>query len=75
MTNEESTLYDFCVELLRNQRVSDVTYARAADLFGEQGIVDTVGLLGYYSLLAMMMNTARTPMREGMRPGLERFPV
>ena len=75
MTNEESTLHDFCAELLRNQRVSDVTYGRATDLFGEQGIVDTVGLLGYYSLLAMMMNTARTPMREGMRPGLERFPV
>ena len=30
---------------------------------------------GYYSLLAMVMNTARTPIRDDMTPTLERFPV
>ena len=42
---------------------------------GDQGVIDLVGLLGYYSLLAMVMNTARTPIRDDMTPTLERFPV
>ena len=29
-------------------------------LFGEQGIIDLIGVSGYYSFLAMMMNVART---------------
>ena len=39
-----------------------------------KGIIDTIGIVGYYSLLAMVMNTARTPLREGLSPGLVAFP-
>ena len=73
MDEDEAALYDFCQELLHNRSVSDPTYARGVERFGEQGVIDTVGLLGYYSLLAMVLNTARTPIREGMRETLERF--
>ena len=72
--DDEAALHDFCLELLQNKRVSDPTYARAVALFNEQGVIDLVGILGYYSLLAMIMNTARTPVRTGMTPMLERFP-
>jgi 4-carboxymuconolactone decarboxylase len=41
--------------------VSDATYARALKAFGEQGVVDTIGISGYYTMLAMVLNTARTP--------------
>ena len=74
MADDEAALHDFCLELLRHQCVSDTTYARALALFEERGVIDTVGILGYYSLLAMVMNTARTPLRDGMEPALERFP-
>ena len=74
MADDEAALHDFCLELLRNQGVSDATYARAVDLFEEKGVIDTIGILGYYSLLAMVMNTARTPMREGMESALASFP-
>ena len=74
MADDEAALHDFCLELLRNQCVSDTTYTRAAALFAEQGVIDTVGILGYYSMLAMVMNTARTPLREGTTASLERFP-
>ena len=74
MANDEAALHDFCLELLRHQGVSDATYTRAVDLFEEKGVIDAIGILGYYSLLAMVMNTARTPMREGMTPVLEKFP-
>ena len=60
MPDDEAIVHDFTIELLRSQNVSDAVYARAADRFGEQGIVDMVGVAGYYSLLSMMMNTART---------------
>ena len=40
---------------------SDANYQRVLSLLGEQGVVDTVGIVGYYSMLAMVLNTARTP--------------
>ena len=64
MSADETIVYDFSTELLRLQNVSDDTYARARDRFGEPGIIDMVGVAGYYSLLSMMMNTARTTVPE-----------
>jgi 4-carboxymuconolactone decarboxylase len=61
MTDDEATLYDLCLELQRNHVVSDATYAKALARFGERGVVDTVGIVGYYTLLAMTLNTFRTP--------------
>ncbi len=75
LEEDETAVYDFCLELLHNKSVSDATYGRALALAGDQGVIDLVGLLGYYSLLAMVMNTARTPIRDDMTPTLERFPV
>ena len=60
MSADETIVYDFATELLRLQNVSDETYAKAKDRFGEPGIIDMAGVAGYYSLLSMMMNTART---------------
>jgi 4-carboxymuconolactone decarboxylase len=60
MSTEETVLYDFCSELLRNKAVSDPAYARAVAAFGEKGVIDTIGIVGYYSLLGMMLNVART---------------
>ncbi|CUI09591.1 carboxymuconolactone decarboxylase family protein [Massilia antarctica] len=61
MLVDEALVYDFCVELHRNKRVSDVTYANALALFGEKGVVDLMGINGYYTFLAMVMNAAQTP--------------
>jgi 4-carboxymuconolactone decarboxylase len=61
MSDEQEILYDFCTELLRQQGVSDPAYGRALATFGEKGIVEAVAITGYYSMLAMILNTARTP--------------
>lgn len=74
MSEEEEILYDFCTELQRNQGVSDATYARALGKFGEQGVIDAVGIVGYYTLLAMVLNAARTPLPPNARPALAPFP-
>jgi 4-carboxymuconolactone decarboxylase len=74
MAADEDVLYTFCDELHRNQSVSDATYARAVATFGEQGVIDIVGISGYYTLLAMVLNTARTPVPAGHTPALAPFP-
>ncbi len=61
LPDDQAAVYDVCIELHRARRVSDPTWARAVALFGEQGVVDLIGINGYYALLAMVMNAARTP--------------
>ena len=72
---DEAIVYDFFVELERTQSVTDETYARAVVAFGEAGVVDLVGIIGYYSTLAMLMNVARTPLPPGEAPGLPPLPA
>ena len=74
MADDEAALYDFCIELNRNRSVSDATYARALAKFGEQGVVDAIGLSGWYTLVAMTLNTARTPLPADAAPALAPFP-
>src|SRR4051812_15979241 len=64
MSADETTVYDFTTELFRQQHVSDQTYAKARERFGEPGVVDMVGVAGYYAFLSMMMNVARTMVPE-----------
>jgi 4-carboxymuconolactone decarboxylase len=68
MSEEESALFDFCRELHHDKSVSDAVYNRALTLFGEQGVIDTIGITGYYSLLGMVLNTARTPAGDSNGP-------
>ena len=74
MADDEEILYAMWDELRRNQSVSDATYVRALASFGEQGVVDALGITGYYTLLAMVMNTARTPLPAGAKSALAPFP-
>ena len=61
MADDEALVHDVCVALHRDQSLSDALWNAAVDRFGERGVVDLVCLNGYYALLAMLMNAARTP--------------
>jgi 4-carboxymuconolactone decarboxylase len=74
MARDEAAAYDFAMELQRRKSVSDTTYQAAHKAFGEAGVVDLIGLIGYYSLLAMMMNVARTRPDTDQGLPLPRFP-
>ena len=74
MIEEEEILYDFCTELQRNRGVSDSTYERAVSRFGEQGVVEIVSLMGYYTMISMLSNTSRVPLPPGATPALSPFP-
>jgi 4-carboxymuconolactone decarboxylase len=58
MTEDEEVVYDFCIELLENKRVSDATYARAVAKLGEEGVVQTAVTAGLYTYLSMAVNMA-----------------
>ena len=71
---DEQLIYDFCTELHQNTSVSDATYARALTRFGEKGVIDLTAVNGYYTLIAMILNVARTALPDGAAPGLKPFP-
>ena len=68
LPDDERILHDLFTELNRDKQVSDSTYARAVAEFGERGVIDSIGIIGYYTLLAMALNTARTPVPESADP-------
>ncbi len=68
LTAEEAAAWDLLTELQAAKAVGDEAYARALAAFGEAGVVDLVGFGGYYALLAMVMNVARTPAEEAEIP-------
>jgi 4-carboxymuconolactone decarboxylase len=74
MAEDEEIAYDTATEILRLRRVSDATYARAVAKFGEQGVIDLLGVIGYYNFLAIVMNATRTALRAGMPEPLRRYP-
>src|ERR1700730_17019047 len=74
MSDEEAIVHDFCIELHHNGSISDAMYAKALAKFGEQGIIDLVGINGYYTFLSMVMNVARTPPQKGAESTLASFP-
>lgn len=55
-SKEELALYDFIEELYKTRRVSDKTYERVYAFLGEEALVQLVGILGYYALIAMTLN-------------------
>jgi 4-carboxymuconolactone decarboxylase len=70
MKPDEEAVYNFCHELLDEKQVSDPTYKAAVEKFGEQGVMDLIGVNGYYSLVSMVLNVDRTPVPGDGKPPL-----
>ena len=71
MAADEAAVYDFCTELLTTKQVSDATFNAARDRFGERGVVDLIGVTGYYQLVSMLLNVDRHPLPEGVAAELK----
>jgi 4-carboxymuconolactone decarboxylase len=71
MAADEQAVYDFVSELLATKQVSDATFKAAKDKFGERGVVDLIGVSGYYQLVSMLLNVDRYPLPEGVKPELK----
>jgi 4-carboxymuconolactone decarboxylase len=70
LPDDERAVHDFCTELHERQSVCDATWSAALRELGEQGVVDLIGINGYYSFLSMLMNAARTPAPASSAPAL-----
>lgn len=53
---DERAIYDFIQEMYKAKRVSERTYRRVLTVLGEKGVVELVGILGYYSSVSMTLN-------------------
>ncbi len=62
---DEAAVYAFTMELLLNRRVSDATYSFATKELGETGVVELVGILGYYTLISMTIVGFELPIPPG----------
>ena len=51
-----AVVYQLVSEFFATNRLSDATYARAVAVLGEKGLVDIIGIVGYYGLVSMTLN-------------------
>jgi 4-carboxymuconolactone decarboxylase len=58
-------VYELVMEHFETNRVSDGMYARAVDVLGERGLVDVIGIVGYYGLVSMTLNVFEVGVPEG----------
>ncbi len=71
MKDDEAAVYDFCTQLHRNKKVNDAAYKRAVALFGEKGVMDLIGVSGYYTAVSMTLNVAEKKVPAGQKDPLK----
>ena len=71
MDAAETVVYNFGTELLNTKQVSDPVFKAAVDKFGERGVVDLIGVMGYYQFVSMLLNVDRYPLGPGEKPELQ----
>lgn len=76
MSKVEAVAYDLSRELLGTNGLCEATFRSAIDCFGEQGVVELVTLIGYFTTVSWIMNVAHTPPAQSthVRP-LAEFPL
>ena len=65
MAADEAAVHDLATELYATRRVGDATYERARAALGEAGIVEMLGVMGYYGLVSMVLNVSGVELPEG----------
>lgn len=69
MKDDEAALYDLATALYRDRKVPDLVYKAALEKFGERGIMDIIGIIGYYDLVSMTLITMQAaPPNDSVKP-------
>jgi len=74
MRDDEAALYDLVTALYRDKKVTDPVYKAAADKFGERGVMDIIGIIGYYDLVSMTLITMQAGAPNDSVPPLPVLP-
>jgi 4-carboxymuconolactone decarboxylase len=70
MRDDETALYDLATSLYRDRKVTDAVYKAALDKFGERGIMDIIGIIGFYGITSMTLATMQAGVPDGKVPPL-----
>jgi len=54
-------------QLYATKRVGNGAYNKVKKILGEAGTVELVGILGYYAMVSMTLNTFKAPLPQGMK--------
>jgi len=71
MPKDEETVYNFVSGVLKTTQVSDGNFAATKELLGERNMIELLGVVGYYQIVSMAVNTDRYPLPEGQAPQLK----
>ena len=66
--NDERVYYTFAMKALKHHFVSDKTFAEARAIFGDKGVVDLIGAIGYFSMLQICLNSAQVDLPPDRKP-------
>ncbi|WP_091737837.1 carboxymuconolactone decarboxylase family protein [Phenylobacterium immobile] len=58
---DQALIYETVRALMKDGRLDDDQFAAAKATLGDRGLGDLVGIVGYYSMLAMLLNAYETP--------------
>lgn len=70
MSADEEVMFDAASEIVATGRLSDSAFELSAQQFGRTGVLEIIGLCGYYSMLAFVLNVSDDPLPEGAPPPL-----
>ena len=65
---DEALLYRLCKEIFHTQRLSDASFKDAIAAFGEQGLVEVIAIIGYYTLIGNTLNVFQVALPAGETP-------
>ncbi len=65
-SDKEFMVFDYSRELIAKGRVSDDIHAKAVAVLSEQGVVEVVGVIGYYMLVSLTLNAFHVPLPDGV---------
>jgi 4-carboxymuconolactone decarboxylase len=64
-TEDDRVVYAVTTELLERRALGDATYARAAAVLGEQALLDLVTIIGFYTMVAMVLVAFEVDVPDG----------
>ena len=68
---DEALVYAFCRDAHETGRVGDAAFEAVRERFGLDGALELLVLSGYYTMMAMVLNTAGLPLPQNAEPPLE----
>jgi 4-carboxymuconolactone decarboxylase len=66
----EAEVYEFARQLQQAGAVEPALHAAVTARWGERGVVELAGVIGYYTMVSMTLNAHEIPLPDGASPPL-----